>query len=345
MDSKNISVIILNWNEWQITIQCLESLYQNSYDHFYVIVVDNGSQDNSIEEIKKYCHGQTIVQSVYYQFDPANKPINFAIITKKESVHSIQPNVNFANKQLILIENELNYGFAEGSNIGIRYALNILQSDYILTLNNDTIVDKDFLVRLLKAAEQESNIGACQSKILSMKDPSLIDAIGINISLLGAAYQEGYRHQDYGQYNKDIEIFGVCACSALYKSKMLKDIGLFDEDFFAYYEDVDLAWRARLNLWKAVYVHDSLVYHAGSATGSRIKDYYIARNRLSYLIKNAPTYMIILGLFNIIRKIPTIIKCKNDMKKIRKENSIIIHYLKMLKKRKLILQHLSRTPL
>ena len=340
MASKNVSVIILNWNGWQMTIECLESLYQNIYDHFYVIVVDNGSQDNSIEEIKKYCYGQTIIQSAYYQYNPNNKPINVTVISKKESENGVLPNLNFTYKQLIIIENDFNYGFAEGSNIGIRYALNTLQSDYILTLNNDTVVDKDFLVHLIKAAEKESNIGACQSKILAMNSPGLIDAIGINISFLRAAYQAGYHQKDCGQYDNDLDIFGACACSALYKSKMLQEIGLFDEDFFAYYEDVDLAWRARLYLWKALYVHDSIVYHTGSASGSGIKDYYRARNRLSYLIKNAPIYMIVLGIFNIVRKIPVIIRGKYGLKEVRKEECIIIHYSKMLRKRKLIRQRL-----
>jgi hypothetical protein len=115
---------------------------------------------------------------------------------------------------------------------------------------------------------------------------------------------------------------------------MLKDIGLFDEDFFAYYEDVDLAWRARRNQWKAMYVHDSVVYHVGSATGSNIKDYYLARNRLSYLLKNAPIYMIILGLIRFISNIPIIIKTKYIDKQIRGNDRIFDHFIIMLRKRK-----------
>jgi hypothetical protein len=334
-----VSIIILNLNGWKMTIECLESLYQNSYNNYYVIVIDNGSQDNSVEEIKKYCLAQTIPpQSIYYTYDVTNKPINYTIITKNESENNSLFFISF--KHLIVIKNESNYGFAEGNNIGIRFALNTLQSDYILTLNNDTIVDKDFLINLLKVAERESNIGSCQSKILSMKDPSFIDAVGINISFYGSAYQVGYHQKDCGQYNNNLDIFGACACSALYNSKMLKYVGLFDEDFFAYYEDVDLAWRARLYSWKTVYAHDSIVYHTGSSTGSRIKSYYCARNSLSYLIKNAPIHLVILGICNFIRKIPFIIKAKYEMnmQHIWIDDSIIIHYMKMLKKRKCCLK-------
>jgi GT2 family glycosyltransferase len=331
MNTKKVSIIILNWNRWQYTLECVESLYQNNYSNYQVIIVDNGSQDNSIDKIIKYCNGNIIVQSKYFHFDQTNKPISFHIITKKESEESKQCKIF---DKLTIIKNEINYGFSKGNNIGISYALNILQPEYILTLNNDTIVDKYFLVNLINAAEREDNIGSCQSKILFMKDPTLIDSIGISISLLGSAYQIGYQEKDYDQYNKDLEIFGVCACAALYKSRMLKDVGLFDEDFFAYYEDVDLAWRASRNQWKALYVHDSVVYHIGSATGSIIKTYYLARNRLSYLIKNAPAYLIALGLIKTISIIPLIFKVKYRIKHVRREDAIIFHYLKMFKKRK-----------
>ena len=341
MNSKRVSVIILNWNGWQYTIDCLESLYQNTYDHYYTIIVDNGSQDNSIKEIIKYCNGHNIVKSIFYKYDQANKPIDYTVLTTKESENSVQSH-NY--KKLIIIKNEINYGFSKGNNIGIQYALNTLQSEYILTLNNDTIVDRYFLASLIGAAERENKIGSCQSKILSMQDPSLIDAIGINLSLFGSAYQVGYQQKDCGQYNKDIEIFGACACAALYKSDMLKDIGLFDEDFFAYYEDVDLAWRAKLNKWKTIYVHDSIVYHYGSATGSSIKDYFLARNRLSYLIKNAPIYMIIFGMLKIISKIPIFTKEKYNMRQMKIENNIIVHYIKMLVKRKRQSQPVSIMP-
>jgi GT2 family glycosyltransferase len=319
-----VSIVILNWNGWHYTINCLESLYKNSYNHYYVIIVDNGSNDNSVEEIIKYCSGQSIKKRT-------NNPINYIFLTANDAVENNIQHHNF--KQLIIIKNEINYGFSKGNNIGIVYALNVLQSEYILTLNNDTTVDKNFLTSLVSTAERECNIGACQSKILSMKDPSFIDAIGINTSVIGS-YQIGYKQKDTDKYNKDLEIFGACACSALYKSDMLKHIGLFDEDFFAYYEDVDLAWRARRNQWKTLYVHNSVIYHVGSATGSNIKDFYLARNRLSYLLKNAPFYMIIIGLIRFISKLPVIIKVKYAGKRIDGDDHIISHFMIMLKKRK-----------
>ena len=139
---------------------------------------------------------------------------------------------------------------------------------------------------------ENPRIGICQSKIVSKNNPNIIDAIGISIDELGDAYQIGYNEVDNGQYDIPQDIFGACACSALYRVELLKQIGLFDPDFFAYYEDVDLSWRARIDGWESVYVPTSIVYHIHSASGSKVKNYYLSRNKLFYLMKNAPFYLV-----------------------------------------------------
>ena len=344
-----VSIIILNWNGWKDTIECLESLYQIDYPNYDVILVDNGSRDGSVEKIREYAEGKRGVESRFFKYSPENKPIKIIEYTKKEAESRSGKEIKIeglpSNRRLILIRNEKNYGFAEGNNIGIRYTLKALEPDYILLLNNDTIVAPHLLGELVKVAESNKQIGACQPKILSLANPKLIDAIGISINKSGEAIQVGYKTKDVPQYNISKEIFGVCAGAALYRQEMLTQIGLFDEDFFAYYEDVDLVLRARSAEWKSMYVPKAVVYHAHSSTlgeNSPSKLYFLTRNAYYYKIKNLPINILIRFLMR--QPITVALKILEFIK--NKEFHLIMPYMKgnfdalknvpkMLKKRKI----------
>ena len=310
-----ISIIILNWNGMAYTVPCLESLKRITYADYEVIVVDNGSEGDDVEALKdKY----------------------------GDYIH--------------VIENDRNYGFAKGSNIGIKYAFENFNPQYILLLNNDTVVDPEFLTELTGVAESDERIGSCQSKILSLKDPEMIDSVGIEfyfrkrpiitsyfppLFLNGYPLQIGYGEKDEGQYNYIREVFGACACSALYKREMLDQVGLLDEDFFAYLEDVDFSWRANLLGWKCLYVPTSLVYHVSSATGNSTKQYFLVRNETFCLLKNASSAMILCHVIGLILSILLTIfgglirRRYRDIFIILKGRFDVIAYIpKMLKKRR-----------
>jgi Predicted glycosyltransferases len=198
--------------------------------------------------------------------------------------------------EIKLVENKENLGFAEGNNVAIREVLARKETKYIALLNNDTIVEPDWLEKLVNALEHDKNIGSCQPKILSLSNPDTIDAVGIYVSKDGAAYQEGHNEKDLGQYGKTTEVFGVCAGAALYRVKMLNQIGIFDKDFFAYYEDVDLAIRSRLFGWKSICVPQAVIYHIHSATlgnDSPFKKYLLERNSYYYVFKSLPRKVIV----------------------------------------------------
>jgi len=350
-----VSIIILNWNGWKYTIDCLESLFQINYPNYSVIVVDNDSKDNSISKIKKYCNGTIPVNSKYFSFTKSNKPISIMPISTKELFKKGKKTLEKTNielpKKLILIENNKNYGFAGGNNIASKFVLKNLDSKYILLLNNDTIVDKNFLLEMVKVAETKNNIGSVQSKIVSIDNPKIIDAIGVSIDKWGNAFQIGYDENDNGQYKEDIEIFGACAAAALYKREMLEEIGTLDNDFFAYYEDVDLSWRAQLYGWKTYYSHKSIVYHKHSASGGKIKHYYLTRNSIFYLVKNASLKLLFRGLLMRLLKLPYYLINIRDLsgnglpgKFIRKlrvkgELDVFKFLMKMLRKRKTIMKN------
>jgi GT2 family glycosyltransferase len=190
----------------------------------------------------------------------------------------------------IIIETGKNLGFAGGTNAGIRRAA----GEYLLTLNNDTVLDPRFLEDIIKPMHDDQHVGICGSKML-LPD-GRINSTAICFSRSGAAWDRGMGEQDTGQYDCEEEVFGACAGAALYRRSMLDEIGLFDEDFFLFMEDVDLAFRARLAGWKCWYVPTAKVIHVrgGTAgTGSDLAVYYGSRNLLWYIVKNYPVKMLL----------------------------------------------------
>ncbi|MCZ7392297.1 MAG: glycosyltransferase family 2 protein [Candidatus Methanoperedens sp.] len=194
-----------------------------------------------------------------------------------------------------IIANKENAGFAKGINIGIKAA----NGELIATLNNDTAVSAQWLEELVKALTSRENIGMCASKMLFMKNPEFINSTGICISRSGACWDRGMFERDVGQYESVEEVFGPCAGAAIYRKAMLEEIGLFDEDFYAYMEDADLAFRGRLAGWKCLYVPHAVVYHIHGGTGgyaSNYTIYYGNRNIIWNSFKNFPTQLLITSL-------------------------------------------------
>ncbi len=132
-----VSIIILNWNGWRDTIECLESVFQIDYPNYYVIIVDNGSENESLVKIKDFCLGKIQNPSSLFKYSLDNKPVKVLDYTRQdaESGGGNEDLISYlpSNKRLILIKNEKNYGFSEGNNIAIRYALNALNSEVLLT--------------------------------------------------------------------------------------------------------------------------------------------------------------------------------------------------------------------
>lgn len=199
---------------------------------------------------------------------------------------------------VLLLELPQNVGFAEGNNRGLALA----QGDYIVTLNNDTKVAPDFLEELARTADCDPGIGMVAARMRSYYRTERIDAAGLKIGSNGLGYNIGIGKIDDGRYDS-VPLFGPCGGAALYRRKMLDEIGFFDPDFFAYYEDFDLAWRARLADWKAIAAPRALVYHVHSATGgemSRFKVYHTQRNKWFVIIKNWPASLLLRHLASIL---------------------------------------------
>jgi len=265
MNKPKIGVIIINWNGKHLLEECLSSVESQDYNNFKIIFVDNGSKDGSAEFVKE-------------KF----------------------PKVEVAKLKK-------NTGFAKANNVGIHKAFEDSKIEYIALLNNDAIAENNWLSEMMKVITQDEKIGSVAPKILQYYERDVIDNIGIEIRFDGGCKGRHFDEEDSGQYDNILEIFGSGACACLYKRRMLEDIQMendfFDSDFFAYCEEIDLDWRAKLRNWKSFTAPKSFVYHKGSETFktySFIKAFYTHRNRLFVMSKNFPFIFLIKGFLSFI---------------------------------------------
>ncbi|MFN2136082.1 MAG: glycosyltransferase family 2 protein [Candidatus Promineifilaceae bacterium] len=182
-----------------------------------------------------------------------------------------------------LIPLATNKGFAEANNVGIEAA----RGAWIATLNNDTMADPSWLANLMEAAEQPGT-GSVASLVVYWEHPEVVDAAGLVVDRAGIAWNRGHG-EPAERYLTPAEVFGAPASAALYRREMLEEIGLFDGAYFAFYEDVDLAWRAQNAGWRCFYCPGARVRHWHSATGKRMpkqKLYLQSRNKLWTIAKN-----------------------------------------------------------
>lgn len=194
-----------------------------------------------------------------------------------------------------VIQLDKNYGFSKAVNEGIKRA----DGDYIVLLNNDTEVDKDWLLELVKCIEDDDKIFSCSSMMIRADEREKIDDAGDEYNIFGWSHKRG-EGTSIKKYNTNRMVFSSCGGASIYRKKIFDEIGYFDENFFAYMEDVDLSYRARINGYKNVYCSKAIVYHIGSATsGSKYNSFKVklsARNNIYTVYKNMPLIQLIINL-------------------------------------------------
>ncbi len=265
-----VSVIIVTWNSEQYLVSCLECLKQQSYQRYELIVVDNGSKDQSI----------MLVQ----QLHPTAK----------------------------IIVNNTNVGFATANNQGIH----VSRGDYVLCLNTDVFLDKEFIKELIGSIHKFPGVGAVCGKLLRAEpaDGKVIDSTGLSLTPSLRSRDRGIGEIDHGQYDQPFYVFAACAAAALYKRTVLDEVKIgkneyFDETFFSYYEDTDLGWRIRSAGWECVYNPKAVGRHVrGGAVAQQYSFFskgnyfkvHTIKNRYLMIIKN-------LSLLNAILLLPFIL--------------------------------------
>lgn len=191
-----------------------------------------------------------------------------------------------------LIELPANLGFAGGVNVGIKKSID-KGARYVALLNNDATVRKDWLENLVKTADKHPDTGIVTSKIVR-SDREHLDSTGDFLSVWGLPFPRGRNQTDSGQYDTELEVFGASGGASLYRVGMLKEVGLFDEDFFAYFEDVDISFRAQLAGWKIRYEPQAVVYHKVGGTSSKLGNfarYHSTKNFVLLYIKDMPGWL------------------------------------------------------
>jgi hypothetical protein len=222
------------------------------------------------------------------------KDFDAIIVDNASSDNSLEEIKKFAEESLLtyhikIIPLSINSGFAEGNLIGLCQT----EAEYIALLNNDATPDKEWLKELVKAMDTHPDVGICASRMI-VYGTNVIDSAGDGYSTLLKGFKRG-EGENIEKYTKQEYIFGACAGAALYRRKMLEEIGFFDEDFFLIYEDTDLNFRVQLVGWKVIYVPTAIAYHKVRSTIGHMSDtaiYYSLRNSELIRIKNVP-----LGIF------------------------------------------------
>lgn len=239
-----VSVVIPTWNGAALLADALRSLETQDWRDFEIIVVDNGSEDDTQAMLDR-------------EFDDVRR-----------------------------IRFDENRGFSAAVNAGIDAA----RGDVIVLMNNDTEADPQWLAALVMALDEHPEVGSCASKMLDFVQRDRIDGAGDEMSPTQASTR-GRGEPDGPVFSDERYVFSACAGAAAYRREMLDEIGIFDERFFAYLEDVDLGFRAQIAGYRCLYVPGAVIYHRGGATSDRVSDtrrYWLTRNSLFLFFQNMP---------------------------------------------------------
>ena len=247
-NAPRVSVIIVSWNGLDHVDTCLEALERQSMRAFETILVDNASEDGTLEHVQRRFPGVRVVSL------------------------------------------NTNQGFAGGNIAGYKEA----GGSYIALLNNDTLPEATWLASLVQCADQHPGVGMVASHMTDWES-ARTDSAGDAVNILGRAHQR-HKGQQLTELLQEVYVFSACAGAALYKREMIEDVGFLDESFFMNVEDTDLAFRAQLRGWKAIFCPAAVVRHRVSASqvaGSPANVYYNTRNYLWSYVKNMPSRLIL----------------------------------------------------
>jgi GT2 family glycosyltransferase len=308
-----VYIILLSWNNWNDTLECLESIYRNDYPSYRVIICDNGSHDGSVENIKLWADGKLDValplDNVHrkYSHPPVLKPIPYIEYDKKTAEAGGRPDAD--DVPLILIYNGGNLGFPGGNNVGIRYVLKKNDAVYVWLLNNDTVIMHDALTRLVAKAQSDPTIGAVGSTLLYYHRPGIVNcAAGCQFRKYFVMPVPVLMERPISEIqSEDIHLDFLCGASWLSPVNVIRKVGLLDERYSPiYWEDTDWGIRIMKGGYKNAYCMGSIVYHkfggSGVATSAHF-DYLNMRNAIIFLRLHFRSRALIIGLMKVLHAI------------------------------------------
>ena len=273
-----VYIVVLNWRGAADTLACLESLANLKGVRYRIVVCDNDSPDNSYDSIRS-----GILESKSFE--------KYELIElDREQAESGRAYVSLNEDFITMIQTGDNLGFSGGNNVGIKYSLNQSDMDYVWILNNDTEVDRDALKNMLITSELDPSVGVCGSRMVYSENKDILQGFGGVYNKWTATskhYLEGFpSDQVYDQYVIEHNIDYIIGASMLIPRSVIEKVGLLDQDYFLYYEELDYAARLKKHGLKLKVSVDSVVYHKEGASMNHDKgvfsDYLFVRNRLLF---------------------------------------------------------------
>lgn len=321
-DDARVYILLLNWNGWKDTIECLESVFRNDYHNYRVIVCDNDSKDSSIEHIKAWADSRLDVVPPASEIlsdmvmPPVNKPIPYTVYDRLVAENGGDGE---SDPPLVLIRTGANLGFAGGNNVGLRYVIARNDAAFVWLLNNDTIIRSDSLSQMVERFRANPQIGICGSTVRYYHHPLVTQSLGgcTYNKWFGIANNIGYMQPVSESIDGDTvekKMDYVLGASMLVSSKFLSTVGLMNESYFLYYEEIDWATRAR-GKFTLAFAPMSVVYHKeGASIGSKSSatrklryrsEYFLVKNRIkftaSHFVYALPTIYIGLIVIFLVR--------------------------------------------
>lgn len=301
-------IIILNYNGWRDTQECLESVLKLNHPNYQIVVVDNNSPNDSMSHLLAWAKGEELAtldnKTLGYLSTPAiPKPVNYIFYDKQTALNGgISELEAQLSNPIIFIQAGENRGFAAGNNVGTEYALKKGDADYIWYLNNDTVVEPNALTEYMNKAsgykKKNEKVGIIGAKLMYYYQPTLIQAIGGTYNKwLATTNHIGAFEKDSGQYdNEEIveKISYPVGASMLVDVCFIKDIGMMCEDYFLYFEELDWVYRGKQQGWEIGYCWKTRVFHkegrsigsdSDSLRRSDLSDYYGLKNRIKFTKK------------------------------------------------------------
>lgn len=299
--NKKVYIIILNYNGWKDTIECLESVLKNDYENYQIIVVDNDSPNNSMEYIINWAEGKQEVlydensQLKHLSQPHEPKPLEYVYYTRDEALEGgDREKESRLDNPIIMIQAGENGGFAAGNNIGIKYALSKNDFEYICLLNNDTVVERTFLLYVIKKMKKNEKIGICASKINYYLNPKIIWSNGGSYNKLTSQTKHiDYQMKDIGQSPKH-KISFLTGCMWVVRKEVFTQIGLLNEEYFMYVEDLEYSYKVLNAGYLLEMESNSIIYHKVGASSngevSEFSSYYMMKNKLKFIRENLQFY-------------------------------------------------------
>jgi len=297
---KPVYAIVVNYNGWRDTVECVESLMHGDYDDVRIVVCDNGSSDGSIGRILAWAAGELPVLASRpgvpgSSAAPIAKPVRIDVVRADET-STIGKRLGWSGRRMLVIDCGANLGFAGANNAAMRFALVDADDAFVWLINNDTVVASDTLSALVQEAERNPPAGAVGGTILHYDEPDRVQTLGGGVvsTWSGMSRTIAANSPRAAERPTDPGMNFVTGCCALVSHDTLRRVGLLDERYFMYGEDADCGMRMTAAGLRLRLSPDAEIWHKGgasSAPGTPLHDYYNVKSTLQFVRKHRPALL------------------------------------------------------